>query len=125
MCSRISREGTGAKKVSRRRMNQDSAVKIQSLRAVVNSILDFVERDLGRSEVVLNRNFYWSISDDVLYTMESKPHELDVGSLADDWDFVLSAFEDRDQALPLVLIHVAPLLRALATELPSYKPPGE
>jgi hypothetical protein len=103
-------------------MERNSAMKIQALRAVVNSILDFIERDLGKSEITFKNNFYWSISEDVLYAMGNRP-ELDTGSLADDWEFVLSAFENRDQALPIVLIHVAPLLRALATELPSYKSP--
>jgi len=58
----------------------------------------------------------------VLYSMETKPKELDCGSLVDDWEFVLSAHKNPDRSLPATLQHVAPLLRALATTVPSYKP---
>jgi hypothetical protein len=55
--------------------------------------------------------------------MEHKPQELDCGSLVDDFDFVAAAHKEPDQAIPLVLMHVAPLLKALSTAVPSYKPP--
>jgi len=103
-------------------MEKNDQVKIAVLRDVVNNIFDFIEKDLGRPDVDLKNNFYWTIADDVLYSMETKPKELDCGSLVDDWEFVLSAYKNPDRSLPATLLHVAPLLHALAMTVPSYKP---
>jgi hypothetical protein len=48
--------------------------------------------------------------------------QLDCGSLTDDFEFVMAAYKDKSQAMPLVLMHIAPLLKALSTAVPSYKP---
>jgi hypothetical protein len=99
-------------------------IELDVLRDVTNRILDFIEHDLQMKSVELPHNFYWSIAgDDELYKMDDAPEELACGSLVDDYDFVSSAHKDRDQAIPLVLMHVAPLLRALATAVPNYKLP--
>jgi hypothetical protein len=98
-------------------------VRIDVLRNVTNRILDFIERDLQMESVELPHNFYWSMSDDVLYELNQQPQQLDCGSLIDDLEFVTSAHENPSQAIPLVLMHVAPLLKALSTAVPSYKPP--
>lgn len=102
-------------------MEKSDSVNIQALRDVVNRIFDFIEKDVGRSDIDLKNNYYWTIGDDVLYSMDNKPQELDCGSLVDDWEFVLSAYNNPDRSLPATLLHVAPLLRALATIVPSYK----
>lgn len=102
-------------------MGNDSSVNIAILREVINRILDFIETDLNLTAIDLDKDFYWSIADDVLYTVENSSPQLDCGSLADDLEFVLSAYEHRDQALPLTLLHVAPILRMLAITVPSYK----
>jgi hypothetical protein len=75
--------------------------------------------------VDLTKNFYWSIDDESLFATAEKPKELDVGSLVDDWEFVLSASKHPDRALPANLVHVAPLLRALAMAVPSYTKPKD
>ena len=100
-------------------------IELDVLRGVTNKILDFIEHDLQMKSVELPQNFYWSVPDDALYAMDKSPEELDCGSLVDDNDFVKSAHDDPDQAVPLVLMHVAPLLKALSTAVPSYKPPRE
>ena len=102
-------------------MAKSESVKIETLREVVNRILDFIEKDLGRPEVTLAKNFYWSLDDETLYSMESQPQQLDCGSLLDDWEFVRSASDHPHQSIPLTLLHVAPLLRMLATAVPSYR----
>lgn len=108
-------------------MEPKISVRIEVLREVTNRIFDFIERDLGKSTVDLSHNFYWSIPDDVRYKVEQSPgkDELVNGSLVDDLDFVMSAYRDSGQAIPLVLMHIAPLLDALATAAPNYKSPPE
>lgn len=101
-----------------------NSVDLKVLREVTNRIFDFIERDLNLKTVELPHNFYWSIGDDVLYEMGQQPQQLDCGSLVDDFDFVASAHKNSGQAIPLDLMHVAPLLRALSIAVPSYKPPA-
>ena len=106
-------------------MEPKSNVQISVLREVVNRIFDFIERDLRMKSIELPNDFYWSIADDVLYKMEQHPGQLDCGSLADDYEFTAAAYDDPSQAIPLVLMHIAPLLKALATAVPSYKLPDD
>lgn len=98
-------------------------IEIDVLREVTNRILDFIERDLDIKSVELPHNFYWNVPDDVLYAMDKRPEELDCGSLVDDNDFVISGHKNPRQAIPLLLMHVAPLFKVLSTAVPSYKPP--
>ena len=104
-----------------------SHFQIEVLRKVVSGIFDVIERDLGQSSVELPHSLYWSILDDAKYRMEQSPgaEDLGVGNLADDFEFVAAAHADPSQAIPLVLMHVAPLLSALSTAVPSYKPPPD
>ena len=106
-------------------MSSASSVSIDVLRKTINGIFDFIEKDLGVTEVALKQNYYWTVADDVLYATESPPKELDVGSLNDDWDFVLAASKSADQLIPIEFIHVAPLLQALAQAVPSHKSLGD
>jgi len=101
-------------------MDSSNSIDITVLREVLNRILDFVEKDLACSKVELRHDSYWSVDGDALYSMETQPEELDCGSLVDDWTFVESAFQNSDRALPVTLLHVVPLLRELATVVPSF-----
>lgn len=99
-------------------------IDINALRTVTNRILDFIERDLGMTSVELSHNLYWSADDDDLYEMNKDP-QFNVGSLIDDLEFTTAAHRDPNEAIPLVLMHVAPLLKALSTAVPSYKSPDK
>ena len=100
-------------------VNADS-INIPTLRNLINAIFDFVEKDLSVDEVKLLHNNYWTVVDDEAYAPEP-PTELGVGSLRDDWEFVLTSSKNPDQQLPIAFMHVAPILHALANLLPSYK----
>ena len=99
-----------------------SGVDINVLRDVTNRIFDFIEHDLKMHSVELSRDFYWSISDEELHEVGRQPQDLAVGSLVDDFHFVAAAHRDPDQAVPLLLMHVAPLLKWLSRAVPSYVP---
>ena len=100
-------------------------VSIKTLRETVSSVFEFIERDLGVSTVELPANYYWSVPDDALYTMGQPPAQLDCGSLNDDLEFVEAAHAHREQAVPLMLMHLAPLLYALAKAVPSFTSPED
>lgn len=88
------------------------AISISELKAVVNLILDHIVHDLKIERLQLDEDFYWDITDKKgLYDVAKESPNLDIGSLADDWDFLVKMDKDREQAVSLMLIHVAPLLR--------------
>jgi hypothetical protein len=101
-------------------MNHGSRVRVEDLRKAINRVLDFVERDLGKETVDLPHNFYWSIQENYLYSMDHPPRELECGSLVDDLEFMIDGIDDPSRALPIVLIHIAPILRCLAFAVPNF-----
>jgi hypothetical protein len=103
-----------------------NTISIDVLRRTINGVFDFIEREQrGVAEVELKQTYYWSITDDVLYSMDEPPKQLAVGSLADDYEFVLSSFKNADQQLPILFMHIAPLLQALWQAVPNYASPRE
>lgn len=102
-------------------MANNSTLNIDVLRKTINGILDFIEREQrGAKEVKLKQDHYWSITDNARYSMDEPPKELAVGSLVDDYQFVLSAYKSADQQLPIMFMHIAPLLQALWQSVPNY-----
>jgi hypothetical protein len=91
---------------------------VADLKAIVAKILDHVIEDIGVTELKLENNFYWSISEEELYKLNDEKPTLSVGSLADDWEFLRSLLnEEREQSPSLMLIHAAPLLRYIGQRL--------
>lgn len=105
-------------------MASDRTIQIDALRKVINWIVDFIEKDLGISEVDLKKDHYWNVFDDDMYEL-ARPEDLGAGSLQDDWEFLLSSAKDKAQQLPIMLLHVAPILQALSQALPSSTSPSE
>ena len=107
-------------------MTNAITISIDVLRKTINGIFDFIEKERrGRADIELKQNHYWSITDDVLYSMDEPPKQLAVGSLVDDYEFVLSSFKNVDQQLPIMFMHIAPLLQALWQAVPNYASPSE
>jgi hypothetical protein len=95
-------------------------IEIKVLRETLNSIFDFIEYDLKKSKVELPWNLYWSILDNDVYRIGKNPDKLVCGNLTDDFEFITSAHLHREQAIPIMFLHLAPLLHALALTVPSY-----
>lgn len=53
--------------------------------------------------------------------MDEPPKRLAVGSLVDDYEFVLYSFKNTDQQLPIMFMHIAPLLQALWQAVPNCR----
>jgi len=98
-----------------------SQVDVAVLQDVCNKIFDFILRESSIRHVDLQENLYWSLPDTARHNMEQNPVVENVGSLADDYEFVLAATKDADQAIPMLFEHIAPLLQALATKVPNYR----
>ena len=100
---------------------EGKSVQIDDLRVVCERIFNFIQNDLKISSVELTQNFYWTVPESSRFDMEKTPAAEHVGSLVDDSEFVQAAVADSEQALPLLLQHVAPLLEMLSTSVRSYR----
>jgi arginine repressor len=96
-----------------------SALDLRDLKKVTNAILDHVIDDLKIEKVTIENgeDFYWEVPSDKLHAVKEPPPKLDVGRLADDWEFLQSILKDKDHAVALMLIHVAPLLRRIGEKI--------
>lgn len=90
---------------------------LRDLRSSINAIFDHIENDLNIRKIELEENFYWEIDAVPMFDMGSKPSLDSVGSLLDDWEFLLSVATERDQAVALMLTHAAPLLRYIGEKI--------
>ena len=86
---------------------------IRQLKMAVDAILDHIISDLKIERLLIEdgSDYYWEVPWDKLYSVKESSPELDVGRLADDLEFLRSVPGNKDQAVALMLVHVAPLLR--------------
>jgi hypothetical protein len=92
---------------------------IRELKAIVDAIFDHIINDVKVEKLTVkgDRDFYWDVPADKLYAVKEAQPQLDVGKLADDWDFLQAILKDKSQAVALMLIHAAPLLRHIGEEI--------
>ena len=90
------------------------------LKNVCNEIFDYMIDDLKLTKIDLQEKLYWTVPQDQRYRLETSPEKCNVGDLTDDFEFVREASIDPDQALPMLFLHVAPILLALAIKIESY-----
>lgn len=96
-------------------------IEIATLRSVCEQIFNFIENDLKIASVDIDEHLYWTLPEDIRFDMTKIPTANHVGDLVDDYDFVAAAAKDSEQAVPLVLEHVAPLLAVLANKVSSSR----
>ena len=92
-------------------------IDLLELRAVALRLLNHVIDTCGVTKISLDENFYWTVPADVAFKTDAMPTQLDVGSLADDWEFVSSLL--RPDAIPVAyqLTELAPLLAYIGEKL--------
>jgi hypothetical protein len=95
-------------------------IDIAVLREACERIFEFIKNDLKISSIDLEEDLYWALPEDVRYDITAAPTASHAGNLFDDYDFVSPLINDRGQAMPLMFMHIAPLLNALAYRLPSH-----
>jgi len=99
-------------------MGSDKFINIEELRTALNMIFDHIKEDLKIENCPLTENYYWDISDDSLYAVDKDVEPPSVGSLQDDFEFIETMLsQGRNQAVSLMLIHAAPLLRYLGRKI--------
>lgn len=99
-------------------MDVNGGIKLDELRQIINVIFDHIKEDLKVEDCPLTENYYWDLSGDSLYAIGNDAEPPSVGSLQDDWDFLKPLLlQDRNQAVSLMLIHAAPLLRYIGRKI--------
>ena len=94
-----------------------SEVDLVELKKVVNRLLDHVIETRGVRAVTLGDRYYWEVPAPDRYRVEVDPGELDVGDLADDWEFVSRLLQEENQPVAYQLTELAPLLAYLGEVL--------
>jgi hypothetical protein len=92
---------------------------VRELKKAIDAIFDHIDRDLKVEKLKLkqDQDFYWEVPTEKLYAVKEASPQLDVGRLSDDWEFLEGITKDKGQAVALMLIHVAPLLRHIAERI--------
>jgi len=86
------------------------AVDLRQLQKVFDLIIERMV-DQGIREVTLNRNYYWNVDSQSLFDTKADRPVTDIGSLHDDWEFLCELLDDKEQAVALMLTHLAPVVR--------------
>lgn len=100
-------------------------IKVSDLRVLFNAILDNIEGELKIKEVPLREDYYYYVSPEHKYKMNSDPESYSIGQLRDDWGFLKSVVESKETATPLNFMHLAPILEYLATQVDWYRLNGQ
>ncbi len=92
-------------------------VTVAELRRVANAVFDVLDGS-GQSTIELTEDYYWNIPDDRLYLLEAPSKDsLDLGQLTDDWDEVQKVGKEDDPVPSHDLVHLAALLRFVASKV--------
>jgi hypothetical protein len=99
----------------------NSTIQIADLRVVCDRIFDFILNDLRVTTIDVDEALYWTLPTEARHDMSHPPVPEHVGNLIDDYEFVRAAVGDKDQAVPLLLQHLSPLLDELSTKVRSFR----
>ncbi len=81
-------------------------------------------RAAGGSTAILDADFYWSIPDDELFEVNSRPENLGIGQVTECLGWLEAIRTDQDGALPYHLVNLGDVLRAIgARTAPDFSGP--
>ena len=94
-------------------------LNVHELRQVINLIFEHITNDLKIEKIHIeqNSNMYWDVLEPDLRKLDKSQPDLGIGDLTDDWQFLKAALADESQAVSLMFLHVAPLLRFVAEKI--------
>jgi hypothetical protein len=93
-------------------------IKISELRTAANRLFDHLERS-GHDELEVDRDFYWSIPDEKLYSVYEEPSGFTVGQLSDDWKELKQISSGQRQPIGYALVWLSSVLRFVGTKIVS------
>jgi len=96
-------------------------IDIAELRQITDLIFDYILNTLQVSSVELTEDLYWSISTNDLYDIKKEPKDFGMGQLYDDIDFLRKILNDDSQAVPPMMMHLAPIFKYLSSQVNWYE----
>jgi hypothetical protein len=105
-------------------MAKTKTIDIIELRKITDLIYEHILDNLKIKSVEMTEDMYWSISAKNLYDIEKKPNDFGIGQLYDDLDFLRHILDDESQAVPPMMMHLAPIFQYLATQVDWYETEG-
>jgi hypothetical protein len=91
-------------------------IRIADLRVVSNLLFDHLERS-GHSEIELDKDYYWSISNEDLYDPFNEPKRIYLGQLYEDYESLKDLLSGRDEPVAFGLVWLSSLLRYIGEKI--------
>jgi hypothetical protein len=95
-------------------------INIAELQQITNEFFEHILNVLEIDSIELTESLYWSIHDEEKYKVENQPQNMGLGDLYDDMEFLKHILKDKDQAVPAMMMHLAPILDYLSTKADWY-----
>ncbi len=105
-------------------MAKTKTIDIVELRRISDLIFEHILNTLEIKSVELTEDMYWAISSNDLYDIEKDPKDFGIGQLFDDLEFLSHILDDESQAVPAMMMHLAPIFQYLATQVNWYETEG-
>jgi hypothetical protein len=99
----------------------DSEIDLRELKQKIDTLLDGIITQLKVDRITVDpeSDYYWDLHDEQMFDTNRELPEIVTGRLTDDLHF-LRTMQPTD-IVPLMLDHIAPLLRYLAYRLPGFQ----
>lgn len=93
-------------------MTESDRISVHELRLMFDLLMQHLEGVVG-GEIVLDKDFFWSISPDQLYDVYERPSEFSIGQLTECWSFLRGIVDEPESVTSYGLVWLAELLRAI------------
>jgi hypothetical protein len=95
-------------------------ISLADIEILLATVLDTC-RKAGLTSFETDKDYYWNVSADKLYDMNSPPteSEMDIGQLSADWDELSKVIRGENEPLRRDLVHVSSILRAIGEKYGS------
>lgn len=91
---------------------------LDELRKICKIVLDHYE-DLGYEYLPLDCDYYWDVSSSDRYESYTKPSELDIGQLSDDWSELTALLKNPDSVITYHSVWLGAILQAIGQNIPE------
>ena len=94
-------------------------IDLKELSKVLEKLFAHLIETRGQKQITIEKVFYWDMPFKDLFDMENEPKEFDIGSIADDWEFLSSVLKDDDLVLVSQFEKLSALFRYIGEHLAS------
>ena len=95
-------------------MENNFQIKISDLKEVLNLLMLKLD---GLNDVSIEKDLYWNIPDEKLYSVYEDPIDLTIGSLVEDWTFLQDIVLCKREIIGYDLYKLSMLIRYLSTKI--------